>query len=338
MRTFYREIDNYPQYFYSDEINDLLYGEKKTEPSQTQITSAKEKSLTYHIVFLLVGLALLCVFVNLSIYAITSLINGDGETILCVFFFAILLFFSIIDVSFTNEQIQSFSVDLKRKKKKDHETPNIISQEIVANVDPSEDKKNRIKEYLAHREEPVYHDFILPIGHDCCRKGVSEEAFFHKVQEIFPSSIFESEIPIEGIWGNNPDAIVKGQCYYPDIIIKSSGLYINVEIDEPYTGDTHEPIHYAGSDDFRNQYLTSHGWEVIRFTEEQVIKYPDKCIGTIQRFISVILNGGSGVINPFDDEFWIPIWSKETAISMATADYRQTYLIHNEQFGQRCSS
>ncbi len=221
------------------------------------------------------------------------------------------------------KQIQKFSAGLSRKNNKNKETNNSISQEIASNIDPIEDKKKRIKEYLANREKPIYYDFIIPVSHNCCRKGVSEESFFCRVQEIFPSSIFESEIPI----GDNiVDAVIKERCYYPDIIIESNGLYINVEIDEPYTGDTHEPIHYVGSDDIRNQYLTSHGWEVIRFTEEQVIKYPDKCIETIQRFISVIMNGGCGVINPFDDEFWIPIWSKNTAISMANADYRQTYL------------
>ncbi len=99
MRIFYREKDNYPQYFYSDKIKDLLYGPQKTVPPQTRIALEKEKPLTNSIfIFLLIGLVLLCLFVIYSIHTIKPIINGDGDTFLCIFIFVFLIIFSIIDV------------------------------------------------------------------------------------------------------------------------------------------------------------------------------------------------------------------------------------------------
>ena len=52
---------------------------------------------------------------------------------------------------------------------------------------------------------------------------------------------------------------------------------IDVEIDVPYTRDG-EPVHYvACGDQFRDAWLSRHGWTVVRFAGQQLLANPKAC-------------------------------------------------------------
>ena len=76
--------------------------------------------------------------------------------------------------------------------------------------------------------------------------------------------------------------------YYPDIVLSSPDkrILFDIEIDEPYVLDTGKPIHYLDEsgvsvDRARNEKFTCHGFCVIRFSEKQVILYPEECLSYI---------------------------------------------------------
>lgn len=98
---------------------------------------------------------------------------------------------------------------------------------------------------------------------------------------------------------NNASIPAGGSYFYPDFLICEKGLFIDVEIDEPYVGNDGTPIHYVDNqygfctsvDKERNDYITSQGFEIIRFSEEQIFLHPQECIIVIKDYISSILSG-----------------------------------------------
>ena len=66
--------------------------------------------------------------------------------------------------------------------------------------------------------------------------------------------------------------------YYPDFVYHDeTGLYLAIEVDEPYDEKNDKPMHCVGTDDDRNNFFVENRWAVIRFSEEQVIKWPELC-------------------------------------------------------------
>lgn len=119
--------------------------------------------------------------------------------------------------------------------------------------------------------------------------------------------------------------------YIPDFIYIDpiTGFYIDIELDEPYVYDTGEPTHYQGYDDKRNQFFFNNGWAIIRFSEEQIIKYPDSCCKALAEAVAYIRSDDT-VLEPFlkiSDLSLIRHWGQNEAIKMAQDNYRDTYLI-----------
>lgn len=119
--------------------------------------------------------------------------------------------------------------------------------------------------------------------------------------------------------------------YTPDFIYVDPelNLWIDIEIDEPYAYDTKKPIHYIDSrDEDRNDFFIQRGWVVIRFSEEQVVRYPDRCCKTIARAIADIL-GDDSILNSFNyvsDLKPATRWTSEQGLEMAHNNYRDSYL------------
>ncbi len=114
-----------------------------------------------------------------------------------------------------------------------------------------------------------------------------------------------------------------GNSFVPDAayIDSTTGLCVDIEIDEPYSIPEKHPIHYIeGPDDYRNEFFSTKGWFVIRFAEEQVAKHPKECIIFIKDFVS-LLNMGT------TPSFAFPVnrWTQSDAILLSSNNYRQTY-------------
>lgn len=147
-------------------------------------------------------------------------------------------------------------------------------------------------------------------------KGVSEAFFFNLLKEDFIGEIFIN---------------TKLLGYYPDFIFKDNeGRIINIEIDEPYVGYSGVPIHYLDEyhghiDKKRDLHLCKNNIIVIRFAEEQIFKYPQKCIDFIYSVLLKIY-----VCNfSFEKPIHVPkikCWTKEESNQMAFKRYRNSYV------------
>lgn len=114
-------------------------------------------------------------------------------------------------------------------------------------------------------------------------KGRSEYILFNKLVQRF------------GI-----ENIQLGNCslfgFYPDIayLDLKKNILIDIEVDEIYSLKTGEPIHHLNIIDLgngkrrtedsnmdRDEVFRKNGWTVVRFSEEQVVSFPDHCADVI---------------------------------------------------------
>lgn len=104
------------------------------------------------------------------------------------------------------------------------------------------------------------------------RRGKSEAMFHRYLVECFGSAI-QTDRKLDVL-----DVEKYNISYYPDFVYHDeSGLYIAIEVDEPYDEQQDKPLHCVGKDDNRNNFFVENKWVVIRFSEEQVIKWPELC-------------------------------------------------------------
>ena len=159
--------------------------------------------------------------------------------------------------------------------------------------------------------------------HSVATRGWSEDKFGDHLRRYFPGKI-HSGLTLKIPNFDHP--------YTPDFAYfdSSLNLYIDIEVDEPYAHKTKEPTHYIGArrDDNRNHFFLCKGWFVIRFSEEQVVRYPQSCCKTIASTIAEVL-GDNSVLNQFAN---VPSlqemsrWSQMEAEVMAAEGYRKKYL------------
>ena len=117
--------------------------------------------------------------------------------------------------------------------------------------------------------------------------------------------------------------------YYPDLILQINDKYfIDIEIDEPYVGNTKQAIHYIGSDDIRNNYFQSQNWFILRFSENNIQEHLDECIYIIDNLIQFLNNFDSNyldLISIHQDLIKEKRWTKEEADLMANNAIRDRY-------------
>lgn len=108
----------------------------------------------------------------------------------------------------------------------------------------------------------------IPSGDFQPPQGRSEVSFGHYLHQNFGREhIFTAcRVRVGSSW------------YYPDFIYSdATSLRIDLEIDEPYVWATGAPHHCLGQDEARNAFFLQRQWLVLRFTEEQVVRYPMAC-------------------------------------------------------------
>lgn len=170
--------------------------------------------------------------------------------------------------------------------------------------------------------------------HRKCRKnlrvGATEENFYALAKRLLPKEIVCDDVALHFYSG--------ADAFEPDLAIisdKKAHLRIDIEIDEPYSGWDHRPIHFIGcGDELRDNLFTSGGWCVIRFAEQQIAKCPYTCIKQIASFIrqadaeidfdmKPILDG---MRSETGNSFKVERWTKDEAIKMAEREVRESYL------------
>ena len=160
------------------------------------------------------------------------------------------------------------------------------------------------------------------------QQGVSEKQFFVYLCRYF-SGFYDfcmgGEFPIPGT----------SLRYSADFIMvhQPTGLAIDIEIDEPYEGRTGKPHHCVdrNKDNQRNQFFLERNWVVIRFSELQVVKYPDGCCKAIARVVSQITGDYRGLVQLQNVKELLPQkqWKVKEAVYMAKAKFRNSYIRNN---------
>ncbi|KOH44982.1 hypothetical protein [Sunxiuqinia dokdonensis] len=140
--------------------------------------------------------------------------------------------------------------------------------------------------YLFEQREDFFEKVKKPNCTVQVKKGVSEKYFLQFLQKYFPDEIFcDRGVILE-------DSFVSP--YIPDFIFFDTdrNYLIDIEIDEPYSFESREPIHFRTKDNFtsdtrRDVFFLSCNWIVVRFSEEQIIKNPVGCCFYLAIIISV---------------------------------------------------
>jgi very-short-patch-repair endonuclease len=154
------------------------------------------------------------------------------------------------------------------------------------------------------------------------KRGRSEGEFERYLRRYFSDKIHT------GASLKNPKHS-RGYEYTADFayIDPKTNLHIDIEIDEPYSYQSGQPIHCLGTDEDRNLFFNSRLWIVIRFSEKQVVRSPDNCCRQIAEVIDYILASDiPDRLKRFETVQPDPCWTYEEAGEMARENYRDRYL------------
>lgn len=179
---------------------------------------------------------------------------------------------------------------------------------------------------LSQTVQPTAAHYRPPRGH-------SETQFEHDLWRYFPGKIHTGLL----MQRSQDQTSHPASPYAPDFayIDPHLNLHIDIEVDEPYTHDTRQPLHYLNcpKDELRNQCFLAWGWVVIRFSEAQVVQAPASCCKTIASTIAQI-SGDSSIMAPFRQVPTLkpePRWTFADAQGMAETQHRTTYLKPSNQ-------
>lgn len=123
---------------------------------------------------------------------------------------------------------------------------------------------------------------------------------------------------------------VAGHRFEPDLayIDAERGIFIDIEIDEPYSMGRCVPTHAIGSDDQRNQLFTQAGWTVLRFSERQCIVTPKSVLRTVVD-VARQMNPTANLPEALSDIAPVELdlrWDFDTAKQLARQQFRTPYL------------
>jgi very-short-patch-repair endonuclease len=179
----------------------------------------------------------------------------------------------------------------------------------------------RFPKHEAKLSSLLLNNVLQPTSKSNAPAGVSEKAFYRVLRRLFPSIT-------QGMAFDNPEFSYPYSADF--ILVHDSNLSIDIEIDEPYVGDTKAPHHCIdqGKDDTRNKFFTSNNWVVIRFSEKQAVKYPYSCCKFIASVIACVA-GDLTYLNQLANIADLPsepMWTIKQAKKWAKTNYRKTYL------------
>lgn len=242
-----------------------------------------------------------------------------------------------IELIESDEKLQSFIPALNIIKEKFNEFERAYTEGIVLDQEIVSVEFNTPIEYF-YQDTAKYWFVLFPKPQTPIfpfrrrkvnRRGYAEEQFEILLRNYLTNASVISDASL---------FISENIQYEPDIAVIYKNEYqinIDIEIDEPYSGYDHKPIHFinCAADIYRDQMFVNAGWIVIRFAEEQVVKAPFNCVLSIARVLHAI--DDKYVINKklytridkSEEELkLIPKWSKEDALAMAYSNYREKYL------------
>lgn len=165
--------------------------------------------------------------------------------------------------------------------------------------------------------------FFITLGAKNKKTGASELAVFSHVFGLDLEKIRE-----------DVSVTIGGHRYEPDLayIDKENGVYVDIEIDEPYSS-FHRPTHFitedgTHKDQRRNKLFLSAGWHVCRFTEQQMFCQTKSCMKAVYELLLQV-----GAIEAIPAKLanaptlkFEPCWTAEKSKKRSYAHYRKSYL------------
>jgi hypothetical protein len=116
-----------------------------------------------------------------------------------------------------------------------------------------------------------------------------------------------------------------GNEFYPDFIYVDTkrNLYLDIEVDEPYTFMSKQPIHFGDTDQTRDLSFTNSYWSIIRFSEEQVVNNPQGCVDTLISYIDYLNDDLDSIVTHVATH---PRWTEEIAFAKIALKSREKLL------------
>ncbi len=306
---------SYPEVYYSERIKNVLNGTPSFRP-QPQYPSRPENEGSCFTAILLYGGGL-CALIGI----VNAISGGEGAGYMIVG--GIIAF--VLSLVITNVAKESNEKKFQNSSAMAQYRSDLSRWESERAATLTKDKlqKHRKEEYS--RLPAFKYDTAVLSDRDGrpteVQLGASELFFQQKLQQ---SELFQMHGPMH--------LNHYYHTYYPDIVVNSLDrrILFDIEIDEPYAFGTNEAIHFVNEngisiDNERNEAFTKHGFCVIRFSEEQVVKRPNDCIIFISSIIDSISNG-IDIIPPTSCSLTQRKWTRQDAEWMARNNYRNTYL------------
>jgi len=181
---------------------------------------------------------------------------------------------------------------------------------------------DELQTYLIALSTHMKGQVLQPDGVTDAPIGASERAFGQVLETFFPRRVkAQLRLPIPNWDGAySTDFTIS----FPEI-----GIWIDVEIDEPYDYKTGNPTHCSDDerDRNRNSFFLLNNWIVVRFSEEQVVRYPESCCKEIALVIRRV-TGIEKYVHDLADATSLgpsPMWTSRQAKKMAKAKVRDKY-------------
>ncbi|ANV85757.1 hypothetical protein AWQ21_14580 (plasmid) [Picosynechococcus sp. PCC 7003] len=226
-------------------------------------------------------------------------------------------------------QTQGFRGDLAEYRRLEQEYPRRLT-DYEKERRNFQDLKNRLKDpqFVQEYQQKLLNQFkntiYQPDGYNSnARTGRCEGCLYRAMNKHLPGKIIQNA---------KLDIPNYSYPYSPDVCYVYDDIYFDIEVDEPYTplnGDgDYKPIHgwEESKEHNRNNFFLNKGWVVIRFSEEQVARYPDSCVKEIAQVVEQITQEPlpASLVN-VENLNPQPRWTIEEAEQLADRNHRQTY-------------
>ncbi|PXY40307.1 hypothetical protein DMB65_13330 [Flavobacterium cheongpyeongense] len=299
----------YPILLMNEEIKDSLffdYFEKPEKPKFTEKEPEKTNGFLFYILFVIIGF----------------LIFNYLKT-----FIGLLFIFLGMYLIFTNPEKKKYlkeKNDFENYKKSYESQLKKYYHEITLNEEDFLKLKNKekISSILRKTKYSIGTDYI---------KGLSHQFFLNHLIHHLGSKhnnskgILESLTYLNKYFTHKPTSrpYVSDFAYVNDEI----GLVLLIEIDEPYTIQNKEPIHLNDND--RNSFFLELNWIIIRFSEEQILMYPNESCNFISELI-LEFEEPSGRLGLPNSLPFIERWNDFNIHRLINSNYRENYLKTNK--------
>jgi very-short-patch-repair endonuclease len=244
----------------------------------------------------------------------------------------------IISVLFILWVVQTFFDKRDYAKRLTEYNVGVLEAQIQENNYQNELIAKSKEDYLRNYHQELFKSFLktvkkpnIALG---ARKGKNEKGFGYSLNFWFNDRIF-----VDYAFSSPPEI----RPFIPDFIYQDeNNLHLDIEIDEPYSLKTKEPLHYIFDelyiDNSRDSFFANKkGWIVVRFAEIQIVEQPNECCKVIAYIINEITGNDSYLKKLVQYQFPKPVqrWTKDEALERGRTSGGVSLMSWNGYLGAR---